>query len=146
MEILFVLFKQSTYLVCVATPKSRWQTRSRTRKTGTSENMERVGRIILSPRSLTCHPTRCPHKDRMHSEIHFTTSTKLESTCTQVRRFFTILENRCRVVVFIHKARDLISADWYLVFHLLPPPFLQSLFVFSLVHLTAFTCKSLINM
>jgi hypothetical protein len=71
MEILFVMFKQSTYLVCVATPKSRWQTRSRTRKTGTSENMKRVGRIILSPRSLTCHPTHCPHKDRMHSEIHW---------------------------------------------------------------------------
>ena len=34
---LFVLFKQSTYLACVETPKNRWQTRSRTRKTETSE-------------------------------------------------------------------------------------------------------------
>ena len=131
MEIVFVLLEQSTNLVCVA-PEKIESRQAHEEAKQRQLKIWRVERITLSLRALTCHPTHSTHERLFPPWNAFTITPKLEITCTQVRTYYAILENRCKVFVLIHKARNLTAADWYpVLFSPLSTHLSHNLFLFS---------------
>ena len=75
---------------------------------------------------MSCHASHCAREALVFiAEMHvqqLKKKMKWWNECayahTQIRKFYRILGSQCKVFAFIHKAKDLIVADRYLV----PPP------------------------